>query len=174
MTVEAVPTKDDMGQPLEPERVKSMHITMQTLGRIAIIGGTLLVAIVNMAVFAGVDQLAENEKLDAYARVYAYSLVIPIISVTGVLLAFIQQKIKLRTLTANGVPTEEAKLSIAPKQDNISPNWTILLGSAVFVVFFIVCFFWDYMRFFLIIWKNTQQAQRFGWFLQLRSVYQYF
>ena len=88
-----------------------------------------------MAVFAGVDQLAENEKLDAYARVYAYSLVIPIISVTGVLLAFIQQKIKLRTLTANGVPTEEAKLSIAPKQDNISPNWTILLGSAVCVVF---------------------------------------
>ena len=135
MTVEAVPTKDDMGQPLEPERVKSMHITMQTLGRIAIIGGTLLVAIVNMAVFAGVDQLAENEKLDAYARIYAYSLIIPLISISGVLLAFIQQKIKLRTLTANGVPTEEAKLSIAPKQDNISPNWTILLGSAVFVVF---------------------------------------
>ena len=37
MTVEAVPRVDEHGQPLAPENRKSMHVTMQTLGRVAII-----------------------------------------------------------------------------------------------------------------------------------------
>lgn len=39
MTVEAVPTVDDSGTPYDGRAVKLMHSTMQTLGRMAIIGG---------------------------------------------------------------------------------------------------------------------------------------
>ena len=39
MTVEAVPRVDDRGQPFDDATRKLMHTTMQTLGRVAIIGG---------------------------------------------------------------------------------------------------------------------------------------
>ena len=39
MTVEAVPTLDENGSPYDSRTLKRMHITMQTLGRVAIIGG---------------------------------------------------------------------------------------------------------------------------------------
>ena len=41
MTVEAVPRVDEQGRPVDPERQKLMHTTMQTLGRVAIIGGSV-------------------------------------------------------------------------------------------------------------------------------------
>ena len=43
MTVEAVPLTDDQGIDYSREQIKVMHTTMQTLGRFAIIGGTVLV-----------------------------------------------------------------------------------------------------------------------------------
>jgi hypothetical protein len=39
MTVEAVPTIDEDGNPYPESDIKTMHTTMQTLGRVAIIGG---------------------------------------------------------------------------------------------------------------------------------------
>jgi hypothetical protein len=39
MTVEAVPQVDVEGRPIDPGRRRLMHTTMQTLGRVAIIGG---------------------------------------------------------------------------------------------------------------------------------------
>jgi len=44
MTVEAVPRFDEEGRPTPEDARKLMHTTMQTLGRVAIIGGTVLVA----------------------------------------------------------------------------------------------------------------------------------
>jgi hypothetical protein len=44
MTVEAVPIVDANGTPLPEAQVQRMHVTVQTLGRIAIIGGSALVA----------------------------------------------------------------------------------------------------------------------------------
>ena len=43
MTVEAVPRVDD-GQAVPEARARRMHTTMQTLGRVAMIGGPVLVA----------------------------------------------------------------------------------------------------------------------------------
>ena len=43
MTVEAVPLVDDNGNKFSRDEIKLMHTTMQTLGRFAIIGGTVLV-----------------------------------------------------------------------------------------------------------------------------------
>jgi MFS family permease len=48
MTVEAVPRVDEQGKPIDPEQRKLMHTTMQTLGRVAIIGGSVLVELINL------------------------------------------------------------------------------------------------------------------------------
>ena len=87
MTVEAVPRREADGSEIDPEARRAMHTTMQTLGRVAIIGGLTLVALVNVFLMAGVHQLPEPQKVAAYLRVYEWALVIPVVSVSGVLLA---------------------------------------------------------------------------------------
>ncbi|MEK9850497.1 MAG: hypothetical protein VW665_08315, partial [Candidatus Puniceispirillum sp.] len=66
MTVEAVPEVQDDGSPVAPETIKAMHTTMQTLGRFAIIGGTVLVSLVNVILFQNVDELDEAARIDLY------------------------------------------------------------------------------------------------------------
>jgi hypothetical protein len=51
MTVEAVPLINENGEKFTADQVKIMHTTMQTLGRFAIIGGTVLVALANVILF---------------------------------------------------------------------------------------------------------------------------
>ena len=48
MTVEAVPIINEKGRNYSKQQIKIMHTTMQTLGRFAIIGGTVLVALANV------------------------------------------------------------------------------------------------------------------------------
>ena len=117
MTVEAVPTVNHEGQPYLKEETKLMHTTMQTLGRFAIIGGTVLVAVANIIIFSNTEGLNETEKVSLYGSVYLWALVIPFVSVLGVFLSFY---LKL----SNRVEVEETKI-----------NWWILGGSFVFVVF---------------------------------------
>ena len=117
MTVEAVPTVNHEGQPYSKEETKLMHTTMQTLGRFAIIGGTVLVAVANIIIFSNTEGLNETEKVSLYGSVYLWALVIPFVSVLGVFLSFY---LKL----SNRVEVEETKI-----------NWWILGGSFVFVVF---------------------------------------
>jgi hypothetical protein len=47
MTVEAVPKADENGNAYDEKALKAMHTTMQTYGRVAVIGGLALVAIAN-------------------------------------------------------------------------------------------------------------------------------
>jgi len=117
MTVEAVPTVNHQGQPYSKEETKLMHTTMQTLGRFAIIGGTVLVAVANIIIFSNTEGLNETEKVSLYGSVYLWALVIPFVSVLGVFLSFY---LKL----SNRVEVEETKI-----------NWWILGGSFAFVVF---------------------------------------
>ena len=87
MTVEAVPRVDDQGQPLASAALKLMHTTMQTLGRVAIIGGSVAVALANVTLFSGVEQMSGADKIAVYIRIYEYALAIPVVSVLGVMLA---------------------------------------------------------------------------------------
>ena len=87
MTVEAVPLVDDDGENFSRDEIKLMHTTMQTLGRFAIIGGTVLVALANVILFKGVDDLEQTEKISLYGSIYIYALIIPIVSVMGIFLA---------------------------------------------------------------------------------------
>lgn len=135
MTVEAVPRVDDDGQLIDPERRKLMHTTMQTLGRVAIIGGSVFVAVINLYVFAGVQQLDEAQKVEKYLQVYLISLAIPLISVMGVVLASVLHARAHKRLLAQGMTDAQAHTLLTGDIEPTKPNWVILGGSLVFVVF---------------------------------------
>lgn len=135
MTVEAVPRVDEAGQPIDPERRKLMHTTMQTLGRVAIIGGAVFVAVINLYVFAGVQQLDEAQKVEKYLQVYLISMSIPLISVLGVILASALQARAHKKLLAQGMTAEQARTLLSGDIVATKPNWVILGGSLVFVIF---------------------------------------
>jgi hypothetical protein len=114
MTVEAVPRLDENGKPYDAATRKSMHTTMQTLGRVALIGGLALVAAVNVYLFHGTENLGKEARAALYANVYAAALVIPVISVLGVVLHhFLKHE-------------REAV-------ERAHPDWAVLGGSLVFV-----------------------------------------
>jgi hypothetical protein len=117
MTVEAVPKVDESGKPYDEQTLKSMHTTMQTYGRIAVIGGLALVALANVYIFHDTEKLSVAEKAELYARIYTFALAIPVLSVLGVILhAFLKQN-----RDAHG-------------EEKTKPNWSVLGGSLVFVV----------------------------------------
>ena len=131
MTVEAVPLVDDNGKNFSKDEIKLMHTTMQTLGRFAIIGGTVLVALANVVLFKGVDDLLQAEKISLYGSIYIYALIIPIVSVLGIFLASFLKKQKRKKLIKKGLSGFESEL---PKEKT-EVNWWILGGSLVFVIF---------------------------------------
>lgn len=135
MTVEAVPRVDAAGNPIDPAQRKLMHTTMQTLGRVAIIGGGVLVALANVHLFAGVETMSEADKLATYILIYEMALVIPVISVLGVALAAFIKRRGLRRLIAAGLAPAEARRRLDPPVTKTEPNWWILGGSLVFVIF---------------------------------------
>lgn len=135
MTVEAVPRVDAQGNPVDPARRKLMNTTMQTLGRVAIIGGGVLVAVVNLYLFSGVHALSEAEKVDIYRRIYLMALCIPAISVAGVLSAMWLRRRDALQLRAQGRSSAEIDTLLSGRIENTRPNWWILGGSLAFVAF---------------------------------------
>ncbi len=120
MTVEAVPTKDESGRPLPASDIKEMHTTMQALGRFAVIGGSLLVALLNVVLFSDVESLTDDAKRSVYASIYLYALAIPCVSIAGVILA--------KYVRYAQSENHETML-------DIRPNWAVLNGSLLFVIF---------------------------------------
>ena len=135
MTVEAVPLADADGKPYSESQVKQMHTTMQTLGRVALIGGLVLVAAVNITLFEGVEAMSETEKADIYAKIYLLALVIPCISIAGVLLGSIMLRHRAGVLHRQGFDEGEIQARLFQPVEKTQPNWLILGGSLVFVVF---------------------------------------
>ncbi len=135
MTVEAVPRVDAKGAPIDPAQRKLMHTTMQTLGRVAIIGGGVLVALINLYVFSGVEGRPQAEIATLYRDVYLMALVIPVVSVLGVLSAGLLRRRDRRRLMAQGLARAEAEALLTERTEPTRPNWWILGGSLVFVLF---------------------------------------
>jgi hypothetical protein len=134
MTVEAVPRVDEAGRPYDEAARKAMHTTMQTLGRMAIIGGLALVALANVFLFHGTEALPKERKAEMYALVYTVALVIPVLSVAGVVLhGWIKLRAARRLRRAGRSPEEIARLTAVHGEEKTHPNWWILGGSLVFV-----------------------------------------
>ena len=138
MTVDAVPRVDERGQPFDQPTFKLMHTTMQTLGRVAIVGGGILVAMINVYVFTGVEGLPQAEIVRLYKQVYLMALVIPFVSVLGVGMAWILRRQQKHTLLRQGFSTDHAEQLVNVRDgtdEPTKPNWWILGGSLVFVLF---------------------------------------
>ncbi len=135
MTVEAVPRVDAQGNPVDPAQRKLMNTTMQTLGRVAIIGGGVLVALINIYVFSGTHALSEDQKVDLYRRIYQMAMVIPAVSVAGVLFAMWIRRRETLRLRAQGRSSVEIDALLSGRTGTTPPNWWILGGSLVFVAF---------------------------------------
>jgi hypothetical protein len=135
MTVEVVPRVDEHGKPVPPEQRWLMNTTMQTLGRVALIGGLVLVATINLYFFAGVEKLSEAEKVEIYRQIYMTALAIPLISVAGVAFAHFLKRRDINRLVARGVSRAEAEKFYIEPEERPAPNWWILGGSLLFVAF---------------------------------------
>jgi hypothetical protein len=135
MTVEAVPRYDEQGVEIDRQSRRLMHTTMQTLGRVAIISGTVLVAVINIIMFTDAQDLDEATKASIYSRIYMMAMVIPVISVSGVLLGEYLKFRRVRRLGAEGFSREQIRSMVAAQEDIPDPNWWILGGSLAFVAF---------------------------------------
>jgi len=135
MTVEAVPRFDTDGRRFAEADIKAMHTTMQTLGRFAIISGTVAVSLINVVMFEGVEALGEAEKSAIYADIYLLALIIPAVSVAGVTLASLTRRQRARQLRAQGIEEEKIEADLFGQPERVKPNWLILGGSVAFVAF---------------------------------------
>ncbi len=135
MTVEAVPRVDADGNRFDAATLRLMHTTMQTLGRVAIIGGGVFVSLLNVLMFQDVEAMPESEKIDTYIRIYTYALAIPIISVMGVVLGGVMTRRHLDQLGASGLTADAAAAMAFGREEKTKANWWILGGGLVFVIF---------------------------------------
>ena len=134
MTVEAVPRFDAEGRATSMAERKSMNTTVQTLGRVAIIGGSVLVSLANVYLLRGVGEMPEAAKALAYLRVYQLALVIPVVSVLGVVLGAVLRWRDARRLVAKGFPRSEVRQMLNPHGERPPINWWIIGGGLAFAV----------------------------------------
>jgi hypothetical protein len=134
MTVEAVPKVDENGRPYGDKARKAMHTTMQTYGRVAVIGGLALVALANVYLFHDTEKLPAAQKAELYARIYVFALAIPVLSVLGVVLhGFLKLRAERRLRAQGKSAGEIARLLAVHGEEKTRPNWGVLGGSLAFV-----------------------------------------
>ena len=133
MPVEAVPRCHAAGSPVDAATVKRMHTTMQTLGRVAIVAGTIIVALINLGMFADVQTLSAAQKTDTYRKLYLMALVIPLLSVAGLVVARVQRQAQLKAHMARGLDCAQAAALLQVEDTDTPANPVLLGGSLVFV-----------------------------------------
>ena len=118
MTVEAVePNFKNITKQVK-KNTKKEHTIVQLYGRFAIILGSLIVGLINLFVFKGVNENYVNINL-LYGKIYLYALIIPAISVSGIVLFNFLNKNKTKALEF-----KTTKL-----------DYQIFIGSCTFVIF---------------------------------------
>ena len=133
MTVEAVPRFGDDGQAVDAQVLKQMHTTMQTLGRVAIVGGTIVVALINLGMFADVQSLSAAQKTLTYRNLYLTALMIPVLSVAGLVVARLQRNAQVKQHMRRGLGRRQALALVLPEEEKTPLNAPLLGGSLVFV-----------------------------------------
>ena len=134
MTVEAVPRVDENGNKLDAEKRKLMHVTMQTLGRVAIIGGGVLVSVANVFLLRDAGSMPETEKGAVYLLVYELALIIPAVSIFGVMFASWLQRCERKRFLALGHSRQEVDRLLGMHAEAPAINWWILGGGLAFTV----------------------------------------
>ncbi|VAV98754.1 Folate transporter 3 [hydrothermal vent metagenome] len=133
MSVEAVPRHDETGAPIPEDMVKAMHTTMQTLGRIALISGTVMVALLNIYMFSGIAGMSDADKAQTYAQIYLLALGIPLLSVSGMVLSGVQKYHARMRLIRRGMSKPEARALFDQPGEKTKVNPWYFIGGAGFV-----------------------------------------
>jgi len=107
---------------------------MQTLGRVAIIGGSVLVALANVFLLRGVNALPEVARLAVYVRVHELALLIPAVSVAGVVFAAWLRRRERARLRRAGVAEADIALRTAVHVQRPPVNPWVLGGGLAFAV----------------------------------------
>lgn len=123
MTVEAVPRFDEQGRELPDAELQRRNVTVQTLGRIAIVGGGAMVA--------GAGGWLTS--IISYSAIYQIALVIPVISIGGVIFGDCMMARRRRVLRKANVPEDEIRRQIDSGGEGARPNYHILIGGATFI-----------------------------------------
>ena len=132
MSVEAVPRVDAEGAPIPEGQSRAMHVTMQTLGRFALISGTVAVALMNIYMFRGIEEMDAAAKADTYAMIYLLALSIPLVSVSGVVLAGIQKYRARHNMMEKGLSEAEADALFERPDEDTTPNPWYFIGGGAF------------------------------------------
>jgi len=138
MTVEAVPTVDSAGRPYDEQTIKLMHTTMQTLGRVAVVGGGIIVSLVNILMFHSAGDVPEAMKAAIYIDIYKLALLIPVMSVLGVIFAAVLRRRRASKLRRAGLSPEAIAQRLDVQEEAPRANWWILGGSLVFAAFTLI------------------------------------
>jgi len=101
---------------------------------VAIIGGSVLVALANVWLFRNVESMSTQDKADTYALVYLLAMGIPVCSVLGTVLATLLHWRRRRRLAGEGYSAGQIREMLSVRGEATHPNWWILGGSLVFVV----------------------------------------
>src|SRR5262249_46658499 len=88
----------------------------------------------NIFLLQGVGAMPEEQKAIAYLRVYEYALVIPVISVLGVILASWLRRRAIARLMAEGRDRRECEAMVDVHGERPAVNWWILGGGLAFAV----------------------------------------
>ena len=119
MTVEVVePNFKSKLKKVTDIAIKKEHTLVQLYGRFAIIFGSLLVGLINLFIFKGIDKNYSDINL-LYGKIYLFALIIPAMSVSGIILFNFLNKSITKPVTF--------------KIETL--DFQIFLGSCVFVVF---------------------------------------
>jgi len=196
MTVEAVPRFTLEGKPIDEKTLKTEHVTMQLLGRAAVVFGGLIVAgaggwfaripatetgmilviillgtilaILAIKIYRKLPDITKiagaciillpltgfiyKISLDFYVKfindfltnvkpyemVYWLAMIVPVISITGVLIASIFKKRRKKALLNKGFSLDKVKAMLSPEEsEKTRANWWILGGSALYLVILI-------------------------------------
>jgi len=124
MTVEAVPNFHPDGSPVAKQDLQRMHTTMQTLGRIATVGGA--------AIVAGAGGWLAN--FLSFKTIYEISLFVPLISVSGVILGEMILRNRRRRLLEQGFSKPEIDKMMSTEVETTQINRKLLIGSAILIL----------------------------------------
>ena len=134
MSVEAVPHVDRDGHTLPAPVARSLHTTMQTLGRIALIAGSSAAAALNVALFEGVELRSQIEKSTIYGDIFTLALFLPCLSLSGTLIAFLQDQRRRAQFHRAGLGSSEIRKRVEMPREPVTVNHWYFVGGALFVI----------------------------------------
>ncbi|MCP5074647.1 MAG: folate/biopterin family MFS transporter [Rhodobacteraceae bacterium] len=133
MSVEAVPVLDASGAEIPEIQSKALHTTMQTLGRFSLISGTVAVALTNIVMFSGAADFATEDKAGLYAQIYLMALAIPLLSVSGVVLATWQRMLLRWRLEKLGKSSRAVDIALGRSEEPTQMNHWYFTGGVTFI-----------------------------------------